>query len=73
MTLEVARALTAAKDAAGLSYTELGDRTGFGRASVVRWLDGSRSPQVRDFYRLCEVLGVDPRDVLSSAEASLRK
>jgi transcriptional regulator with XRE-family HTH domain len=73
LTREVARRLTAAKEAAGLTFDQLGDRTGFGRASVVRWLKGERSPQVRDFYRLCEVLNIDPREVLAGAERSLRQ
>lgn len=65
MTLEVARTLTAAKQQRGMSFTELAARSGFARSAIVNWLSGERSPTVRDLYQLCEVLGVDPREVIA--------
>lgn len=70
MSLELARLLTEAKEVAGLTFDELGNASGFGRATVVRWLNGERSPRIRDFYRLCAILHVDPRDLMVAANAA---
>jgi transcriptional regulator with XRE-family HTH domain len=65
LTQEVARQLTAAKNERGMSFTQLAEQSGFARSAVVNWLSGERSPTVRDLYQLCEVLGLDPREVIA--------
>lgn len=68
LTREVARILTRAKVRAGLSFTELGLVSGLGRASVVRYLAGERSPQLDAFIPLCEALELDPSAVIAEAQ-----
>jgi transcriptional regulator with XRE-family HTH domain len=73
VTTHVARLLREAKDRSGLSYTELHDRTSLSRSAIQNYLDGSRSPLIRDLVRLCAALGVSAGDLLDAAEAAARK
>lgn len=69
VTVNVARLLREAKDASGLSYRDIADRTGFAKSALQNWMDGTRSPLIRDFIRLCRVLGADPGELLDRAGA----
>lgn len=69
VTVNVAKLLREAKDASGLSYRDIAERTGFAKSALQNWMDGTRSPLIRDFIRLCRALDADPGNLLDRAHA----
>ncbi len=49
--------LREARDTAGLTQIQLGERLGVDQAVIAKWESGSREPRVRAAVRLAEVLG----------------
>lgn len=66
-TMKVAELLTKQKDALGITFDALADRTGFGRATVVRLLAGERAINLRYLRTLCAALNLDMLEILDSA------
>lgn len=73
LTTEIATLLRRAKQDCGLSFQELMERTGFAQSAIVNWLNGTRSPQIESFYRLCKAMNVSPADILREAEENFER
>ena len=54
--------------ARGLSYSALAERTGLGRATVERVINGKREATALYLYLLCNEFGISPGEVLSEAD-----
>lgn len=71
-TLAVAAILKKAQQKKGQpSYTQIAERTSLSRPTVERMLNGRRDISLRYLRELCEVLGLDPAQVVDDAEKSL--
>lgn len=51
-----------------ISYTKIASRTGLGRATVVRVINGEREATAFYLHKLCEVFNVTPGSVLDEAD-----
>lgn len=72
VSAEISKTLMKAKTKSGLTYQEIADAAGLSARSVIRYLQGERSPQVRELWPLAQALGLDPSEVILEAEARLR-
>ncbi len=43
---------------------EIAAELGVSRAAVNHWFNGKRTPTLREFFALCDVLGADPQEIL---------
>lgn len=55
-------------EASGLTYTELAERTGLGRATVERVINGKREATAYYLHQLCAEFGISPGSVLDEAD-----
>lgn len=55
-------------EASNLSYSELALRTGLGRATVERVINGKREATAYYLHQLCAEFGVSPGSVLDEAD-----
>lgn len=69
LTARVAQILS---DAAGrkVSNAEIARQMGVSPHQVGRYMNGTKSPNLEEFDTMCRIIGVDPMDVLSQAEAT---
>lgn len=56
--------LKEAREKAGLSQTDLADRTGLSVRSIQNWEQGHRTPRVQVVLTLAEAVGVKPEQLL---------
>ena len=56
--------LTKIRKSKGLTQTDLAERCGFSRNSIVNWETGKREPKIGDIKKLAEALEVSPNDLL---------
>lgn len=64
----VAAVLRRHYQASGLSYSTLAERTGLGRATVERVINGKREATAFYLHQLCAVFGISPGSVLDEAD-----
>jgi len=62
----VGRAIRRERKAAGLTQAVLAERLGVSQPTIVRWEDGTRSPDLPSLFALADVLGIAPADLLTS-------
>jgi transcriptional regulator with XRE-family HTH domain len=62
--------LRAARDAAGITQTALGERTGFGHRSIVRYEAGGALPSVQAAAILAQALGTSLDELAGLSSAS---
>jgi plasmid maintenance system antidote protein VapI len=55
-------------EASSLTYSAVAERTGLGRATVERVINGKREATAYYLHKLCEVFGTTPGAVLSEAD-----
>lgn len=55
-----------AREAAGLTQAEVADSVGTHRQTVYRWEQGTQAPDVWHLALLCDVLEVDPDQLIGS-------
>jgi len=55
-------------EASGLSYSTLAERTGLGRATVERVINGKREATAYYLHQLCNEFGISPGSVLDAAD-----
>ena len=56
--------LKTARVAAGMTQAEAAERLGVTGPTVCLWETGKRIPKVTTFFRLCELYGVRPTDII---------
>ena len=67
----VARVLTEAQEAAGLSQVQLAERSGIERITMRRYLADERAIDMDRLYRLANALGLTPHEVMARAQTIL--
>lgn len=65
----VARTLTQAQQAAGLTQIQLAERSGIERVTMRRYLTGERAIDMDRLDRLADALGLSPVEVMERAVA----
>lgn len=60
----VATNLRTAREACGWTQEQLGARSGFKPTAISHFECGQRKPSLENFCRLCNVLGVEPQQLL---------
>lgn len=58
------------KEAAGVVDADIADKIGVSRASITHWKAGRRTPQLDNFFALCEAIDADPEFILFGHTAS---
>ncbi len=72
ITKDIVKQLTDHREAQGLSYGQLAERTGLNRRSISLIEHGERTPTILTCLRLCQALDVSLADVIRRAEKSLK-
>lgn len=67
-SLAVAAVLRRHYISSGLSYSTLAERTGLGRATVERVINGKREATAFYLHQLCAEFGISPGSVLDEAD-----
>lgn len=67
----IARRLKTAKDASRYTVRSLAEAAGMAPKTVQAYLSGQTPMRIPDFVRLCGLLGLDPRDVMTEVEQLL--
>jgi transcriptional regulator with XRE-family HTH domain len=68
-----AKAISAERSAAGLTIKELAEKSGVPERTLIRLLKDERDIKVDQIYRLTEVFGIYPHELMESAERFMQR
>ena len=57
----------------GMDQKDLAEKVGIERATMNRYMTGKRSMPMPTFFRVAEVLGLSPRELMAAAEARIAR